>query len=180
MRAKSNLLITGAPGVGKTTLVRGLVDRLQKWQPGGFYTAEIRVCVMRQGFELVSLTGEHALLSHVDIKSRQRVGKYGVDIEAFESFLDGLCLLESQHRLVIVDEIGKMECLSHEFKKLIQQLMDSSTIVLATIALKGEDFVAQLKDREDCELHVLKPANHSHLLENLALRASELLNLKTT
>ncbi|WP_447603863.1 nucleoside-triphosphatase [Nitrospira sp. Nam80] len=36
------MLITGLPGTGKTTLLRGLANRLAKYNPRGFYTEEIR------------------------------------------------------------------------------------------------------------------------------------------
>ena len=39
---KKNLLITGLPGVGKTTLVKKLSEALKSLYPVGFYTEEIR------------------------------------------------------------------------------------------------------------------------------------------
>ena len=52
---KKNLLITGLPGVGKTTLIKKVWEELRHLHPVGFYTAEIREEVLRKGFELVSL-----------------------------------------------------------------------------------------------------------------------------
>jgi Cdc6-like AAA superfamily ATPase len=56
---KKNLLITGLPGVGKTTLIRKLSEELKDLHPAGFYTQEIREEGVRKGFELISLDGEH-------------------------------------------------------------------------------------------------------------------------
>jgi nucleoside-triphosphatase len=39
---KKNLLITGLPGVGKTTLIKKLSEELKHLHPAGFYTEEIR------------------------------------------------------------------------------------------------------------------------------------------
>ena len=48
------LLVTGVPGIGKTTLVRRLAMQLQQYRIGGFYTEEIRTGGQRQGFRLVT------------------------------------------------------------------------------------------------------------------------------
>lgn len=92
MRVK-NFLITGAPGAGKTTLIKKLADGLRHLNPAGFYTSEIREGGVRRGFALASFdknTDERGVLSHVDFKGPYRVGKYGVDVEGLETFISGL------------------------------------------------------------------------------------------
>jgi nucleoside-triphosphatase len=54
--------------------------------------------------------------------------------------------------LLIVDEIGKMECLSREFVDKITRLLNGPSTVVATIALKGAGFIRQVKERADCRL----------------------------
>lgn len=39
---KKNVLFTGLPGVGKTTLMKKLIEALNLFNPVGFYTEEIR------------------------------------------------------------------------------------------------------------------------------------------
>jgi nucleoside-triphosphatase len=39
---------------------------------------------MRTGFSITSLEGESAVMAHVDFRGPIRVGKYGVDVPAFE------------------------------------------------------------------------------------------------
>jgi nucleoside-triphosphatase THEP1 len=41
-KGKKNILITGLPGIGKTTLIKQLIYRLKRYEPVGFYTDEIR------------------------------------------------------------------------------------------------------------------------------------------
>ena len=101
--AKKNILITGLPGVGKTTLVKKLVDELKQFHPVGFYTEEIREEGTRKGFALISLDGRRGLLSHTDIKSPHRVGTYRVDVKGFEVFLTFLPFLNPSTRLVIIE-----------------------------------------------------------------------------
>ena len=147
-----HILVTGMPGVGKTTLVRKITTDLRDLGPVGFYTAEIRERGVRTGFELASLDGGRGLLSHVDVRSRCRVGKYGVDVEGFDRFLGTIPWFGHDVGLVVIDEIGKMECFSRKFQALIRRILDSDTPVLATVARKGSGLIAEVKQRPDVEL----------------------------
>ncbi len=122
-RWKNHVLITGSPGVGKTTVIRKVAASLAELHPVGFYTVEIREEGVRQGFELVALDGRRSVLSHVDISGPNRVGKYGVDVGAFEAFLDAIDMLNPVHSLIMIDEIGKMEWLSVAFRRMINTLL---------------------------------------------------------
>lgn len=164
---KKNFFITGPPGVGKTTLIRELAGRLKDRHPAGFYTAEIREKGVRQGFELISLEGRRSLLSHVQIKSAQKVSKYGVDVPGFEAFLDGLSLLERKVGVIIIDEIGKMECFSRRFKELAVEALNSDQPVIATIAAKGDAYIERLKKRADVRLFQVTRSNRDELVDKI-------------
>ncbi len=110
--------ITGLPGVGKTTVIKQLAHSLATHHPDGFFTQEIHDDkAARKGCELVTLDGRHQLLSHVNLPGSFRVGRYGVDPAGFEKLLEAIDLRHSPSRMVILDEIGKMECLSQRFIK---------------------------------------------------------------
>jgi nucleoside-triphosphatase len=170
----TNLLITGVPGIGKTTLIQKLSEELRNLNPVGFYTTEIREKAVRKGFELVSLDGKRAILSHTEIRSPHRVGKYKVDVEGFEAFLDTIPCLLSQTRCIIVDEIGKMECLSNVFRKVMKEILDSEKLVIATIAWKGSGFIEEIKKRDDAELYEMTQDNRDSLLSEII---KDILNL---
>ena len=161
--ASRHNLITGLPGSGKTTLIRKLCDDLRHFNPVGFYTSEIREGGVRKGFELVTLDNKRGLLSHVDTESRHRVGKYGVDMAGFESFLDEINFLDPDHQLIVIDEIGKMECLSRKFCELLVDIFDSDRRVLATIAQKGGGLITEIKGRPDARIFQLTVANRDRL-----------------
>ena len=164
---EKNLLITGFPGVGKTTLIERLSEALTYLHPVGFYTEEIREGGERKGFELVNLEGKRGVLSHVDIKSPYRVGRYKVDISGFEDFLDGISFSNPFTRLIIIDEIGKMECLSDRFKKLLREALGSGKWVIATIALKGSGLITEVKQRQDVKLFEITKGNRDSLLSEI-------------
>jgi len=165
--ARKNILITGLPGVGKTTLIKNLAEALKPLHPVGFLTAEIREGGMRKGFELISLDGRKELLSHTDIRSPHRVGRYKVDVKGFEDFLDTLPSLYPSTSLVLIDEIGKMECLSDRFKTWLQNCLDSEKWVIATIALKGTGFIEAVKKRQDVRLFEMTQRNRDSLLSDI-------------
>ena len=102
---KKNILISGLPGVGKTSLIKKIVEALKDLRLVGFYTAEIREGSRRKGFELISLDKRKGLLSHTDIQSPHRVGKYKVDVKGFEAFLGSIPFLNPSTRLIVIDEI---------------------------------------------------------------------------
>ncbi len=158
------ILITGLPGSGKTTLIKKVSRKLNNLDPTGFYTAEIRERGVRKGFELIGLDGQKGILAHVNIKSRFKVGKYGVDIAGFNQFLDTVELSNPAAGPVIIDEIGKMECLSAKFIGLLNDILNSEKLVIATIALKGSGLIADVKERCDTELFELNQHNRDTLL----------------
>lgn len=164
---KRNILITGLPGVGKTTLIGKLSLKLKDLHPTGFLTAEIREEGVRKGFELVSFDGRRGPLSHIEIKSPYRVGQYRVDIKGFEDFLDSISFFNPSIHLIIIDEIGKMECLSDRFRKLLKEILDSEKLVIATIAFKGDGFIAEIKKRHDIKLFEMAKSNRDSLLTEI-------------
>ena len=133
-------LLTGRPGTGKTSLVKQVAARM-KGKAGGFYTEEIRTRGVRQGFRLVTLDGEEAVLAHVNVRSPHRVGKYGVDIDGLDRVgVPALYKAARQCDLVVVDEIGKMELFSAEFREAVSQAIDSRKRVLGRDS--GKDFLS--------------------------------------
>lgn len=164
---KTNILITGPPGSGKTTLFRRLIERLQYLNPVGFYTAEIRKHGKRRGFRLNSLDGRTGILAHVDFRTGHRVGKYGVDVAGFETFIGSLPVLIPKSGLVMIDEIGKMECLSDDFTNIVNDILSSETPLIATIAQKGGGFIAEVKNRPHVQLIQLTRENQDILFDQI-------------
>lgn len=151
--------MTGRPGSGKTTLLRAVAGALAGRRLAGFLTEEIRDAGIRRGFRLVTLDGRTRVMAHADIAGGARVGRYGVDVEAIDALAVDALALRPDVDVYLVDEIGKMECLSPGFVTAMRALLDSRHPVVATIGQRGGGFIAEVKRRDDVELWTLTAAN---------------------
>ena len=148
---RKNILLTGPPDVGKTTAIRRVVEQLPSWKVCGFYTRELRQSGRRMGFQVVALDGREGRLAEVGLDSAHRVGRYGVDVESFERVaLRSLAVPEAD--LIVIDEIGKMECFSPAFQRAAKRALDGPVPVLGTIGRGGGSFMGAVRGREDIQL----------------------------
>jgi nucleoside-triphosphatase len=169
-KMKKNLLLTGNPGVGKTTLLVKLVERSRQYPITGFYTEEIRESGERLGFRAVTLNGSSAVFAHKDYRTdpQLRVGRYGVKPEVLDTLvLPHLEPGRKNAKLVFIDEIAKMEMLSARFKEQTWTVLESPVPVVATISLKGTGFVKHVKSRPDVKLFTVTLQNRDVLAEQL-------------
>ena len=164
---KQVYLLTGRPGTGKTSLIKQAVAGI-KGQAGGFYTEEIRKQGVREGFRLVTLDGKSAILAHTDIKSPNRVSKYGVDIDSLDRVGTSALREAAQHsELVVIDEIGKMELFSDSFRDTVSRIIGNGRRVLGTIMLNTNPWADAIKHRPEVHLINVTRDNHQKVLEEL-------------
>lgn len=118
---------------------------------GGFITQEIREKGDRVGFQIVSYPeGKRGVLARKGMTSSYRLGSYGVNLQDLESI--GCAAIEKalfSGRIIIVDEIGKMELFSKKFRGILNQALNSQQKVLATIMERKNEFADRIKARED-------------------------------
>jgi nucleoside-triphosphatase len=160
------VLLTGLPGCGKTTAVMRVCAGLKGRRLAGFYTEEIRHGGARTGFRWKRFDGAEGILAHIDIKSRFRVGKYGVDVGGFER--DVVPVLDSKQGdvdLFVIDEIGKMECLSEQFVEAVRRLFAGERCVLATVAQKGAGLITEVKNMLGVRLLTLTERNRDSVAD---------------
>jgi nucleoside-triphosphatase len=171
---RRRILLTGPPGCGKTTIVRKVADVL-RGRVFGFYTEEIRDARrQRIGFRVVSLDGTRGNLADRFSGGGPRVGPYRVDVESFERIALP-SLKTGEGRILLVDEIGKMECCSEEFVRIVGKAFETDIAILATIPLRGGGpFIESIRNRPHVETILVTPENREALPERLAAMVSSL------
>ncbi len=173
MTRYTKIMITGMPGCGKTTLFKKLAAGLRRLRPVGFFTEEIREGGVRKGFALKSFDGQEGVLAHVDFSEGPRVGKYGVDVAGFEKFLEMIQLERPESGPVMIDEIGRMECLSRQFQRQVRAVLDSDRMVIATIAQHGGGLIAEIKNRADVRIYPLTTQNRDRMFETISSQVND-------
>lgn len=160
-------LLTGKPGVGKTTLIKQALEETGI-EAGGFYTEEIRQAGVRQGFRIVTVDGRTAVLARAGLRSRHAVSRYGVDTET----LDGVGVPAvndaiASGKVVVIDEIGKMELFSPAFRDAVTRALDGGKPMLGTIMLAPHPWADTVKRRPDVETVVVTRENRQQVLAGL-------------
>ena len=147
----NNILVTGPPRSGKSTLIEKVVQGISR-PATGFFTQELRERGRRVGFSITTLEGKTGVLAHQDIKSRFRVGNYRVNLEDLDQIAVPSMLPSTPDQIVVVDEVGKMECFSPLFKETLIQVLSSANLVIGSVAIKGDRFIQSIKKRDDVSL----------------------------
>ena len=164
---KRVLLLTGQPGTGKTALIKEALART-KLKGGGFYTQEIRTRGIRQGFRIITLDGQEAILAHVGISSSYQVSKYQVDTDALDRVgVSAVRRAVQGFDLIVIDEIGKMELISPQFKEAVTQAINSGKKVLGTIMLNPHPFADEIKRLPEVETLLVTRDNRIDVIEKV-------------
>ncbi len=166
---KKNVFFTGYPGVGKTTIIKKMVSEIGNG--GGFYTEEIREVGIRVGFKIITLEGKEGILAHKDIPSPYQVGRYGVNIKDLEEIATESILRtieDGEKKLIVIDEIGKMELFSSRFREVVMMALDdSSKRVLGTIQNQPNPFIEEIKSRKDVKIISVNANNRNSLPQKI-------------
>lgn len=162
------ILLTGRPGIGKTTVIKKIVSLLGRETCGGFYTREIRLAGQRTGFEIVTLAGQTNYLAtklpEICFVRGVPFGKYRVNLEAIEmvavpAMLDAL----RQDQIIVIDEIGPMEILSEAFCQAVLDILDSSCPVIGAIVQRPNTFADRVKAHSRVVVRPITMANRARL-----------------
>lgn len=164
---KMNYFLTGLPGIGKTTIIKKVIEKIER-STCGFFTTEIRVGENRVGFSVKTLFGMEGVLAHKEFKSKYRMGSYGISVTGFEKIVSReleRCL--RGHSIIIIDEIGKMELFSRRFQELVLICLDAPNPVLGTIMHGYHPFVEKVKKREDVKIFEVDKQNRNQMVNIL-------------
>ncbi len=161
------ILLSGLPGVGKTTLIQKCIATLPG-RCGGFYTREIRSKGRRLGFEIVAMNGHRAPLARAGAAGLPRVGKYGVYVENVDRVaVPAIERAVVDADYVLIDEIGKMELLSKAFRAAVMSAISSPKPVLGTVMHGRHPWADALKGLPQVVVVVVTLENRERLLERI-------------
>lgn len=167
----TNLLLTGPPSAGKTTVIKKVIAALAS-PANGFYTEEERVEEKRVGFLLHTLEGKTGYLAHQEIESDFSIRRYGVSIENIDTIAVP-SIKPTGDQLIILDEIGKMECFSETFVEGARKSLDSLNLLLGTITYGHRGFIQEVKERPDVEVVEVTEENRDLLPAKILKRLEE-------
>jgi nucleoside-triphosphatase len=158
------LLLTGPPGIGKTTVIQKVLSGMQV-SAGGFYTQEMKEKGRRIGFSLRTLDGKKGVLARIDYQTGFHVGRYGVDITLFEAIaIPALERALEQKELIVIDEIGTMELFSQRFQEMVLRILDQAERDLLGVIHQGSGtFEAAIKKKNDVEIITVNKTNRDQL-----------------
>ncbi len=153
MTVAKNILLTGLPRVGKTTVIQKILAR-GKVKYGGFYTQALDPEARRRNFKLVTLEGNNREFSRKELIRRFEVEELlGLDLEELEkSGVEAIRRALVRCQVVVIDEIGRHEALSVPFRQAVEQALDSARPVLASVPLYGTPYIEGLKARADVQV----------------------------
>jgi len=169
---KKNIFLTGAPSSGKTTVIKKVIAMLPV-AANGFYTEEERVGAKRVGFMMYTLEGQQRYLAHQDIESEHHIRRYGVSIRNIEEIVVP-AIQPIEQQIIILDEIGKMECFSQAFIDAARMALDAPNVVVGTITFGGTGFILEVKEREDIDITEVTMENRDELPALILQKISEI------
>ena len=157
---KRNILITGPPRCGKSTLIEKVVSGIER-PVTGFFTREIKEEGRRVGFSINTLDGREGILAHQNIGGQFSVGKYRINLEDIEAIAIPSMIPARKEEIVVIDEIGKMECFSPLFRETLIRVLNLPNWIIGSIAQKGDLFIQRIKKRGDVMVIEITPQNRN-------------------
>jgi nucleoside-triphosphatase THEP1 len=161
------ILLTGRPGIGKTTAVKASISLLGD-KAGGFYTREVRTQSRRTGFEIVTLDGRTAWLASRSsapiFKEEVSLGRYRVNLRGIDSIaVPALRRAVKSNRLIVIDEIGPMEIISKLFCQTVMEILDSEAPVIGTIMQGQNTFADRVRAHSRVRIRTITIENRVHV-----------------
>jgi nucleoside-triphosphatase len=163
------IVLTGTPGVGKTTIVMSVVSKLKARdiKVGGVISREVRTNNMRTGFEFIDLaTDDRRALASIT-ENGPRVGKYFVNLSGCQFAADRVTKALINSDVIICDEIGPMELKSKEFTDAARKLLMTEKKVIVVVHQKMEHVLVNEFREKSSSLISVNFGNREKVIELL-------------
>lgn len=158
-------LIVGEPGVGKSTLIRRLLEQIDRLVYG-FYTQK----------EAPDAAGKAHVYIHAPNRPRQctdgnRVGTCAAGgANGFpEAFNRAAGLLRNipQGSVVVMDELGVMESGAVGFCRAVMAVLDGASPVIAAVKPKQTSFLQEVRSHPKARIYPINETNRDELFRTI-------------
>ncbi|AAK42346.1 protein of unknown function DUF265 [Sulfolobus islandicus Y.G.57.14] len=157
------VFITGNPGVGKTTILLFLINKLSEnnYKVAGFYCPEVRENGRRIGFRIVDITtNEGDWLAKENAPGRVKIGKYTVLEDSAKRITEITLSNINKADVLAIDEIGPMELKIPTIKKLIETILNNQKPLIAVLhrtqkPMGGRIYVITVENRDSIKYEIL-------------------------
>ena len=184
-KMKRNIVLTGLPGSGKSTLLKKLITESDYMSAGadnyyGYLTEEIKERGLRIGFKIYP---GNQIIAHIASNSKNRVSKYGVEVNTFDAVSENFRKISQdaiplKEKILFLDEIGQMQLMSDEFKKLVKKFLNQKNICIATLSsVYNNRFTDAIRKRDDVMLIEVTPENREELSKTLPVEIKKLFKM---
>jgi len=168
-----NVLIAGAPGIGKTSLISRLHRDLAPLFIRGFYKEAIREYQILKGYRVATFDFKELILAHIHIVGPDRIGEFGLNLDGFNELITQQLTPDPKVELFLIDEISKMECASQEFRHMILKAINSQIPMIATIASRDVLDILNIRDRSDISILNMTRKNRDSIWKTILVEISK-------
>ena len=168
-----NVLIAGAPGIGKTSLITRLHRDLTPLFIRGFYKEAIHEYQILKGYRLATFDFQELILAHMHIIGPDRSGEFGLNLDGLNDMISNQLNPDPKVELFLIDEIGLMECASLQFRQMIVNAMNSKIPLIATLASLDVLEILNIKNREDISIQKMSHKNRDSIWKSVLVELSK-------
>ena len=168
-----NVLIAGAPGIGKTKLINHLLRDLSPLLIRGFHKEAIKENEILKGFRIITFKFEELILAHIHIEGPDRYQAFGLNLDGFDKIVENQLSINNPVELFMVDEVGPMECISKKFRHKFIEILDSEIPVIATLTSMEILGTLDIKKRKDISLLKMTHSNRNSMWKNVLVEISK-------
>ncbi|NHJ14985.1 MAG: AAA family ATPase [Candidatus Thorarchaeota archaeon] len=149
---RKNILLTGRPGIGKSSVIQKCISLMGKERIGGFWSSEIREAGRRTGFSMETSAGRRGILAHINLHQGPRLGRYVVNVDDVELIaIPSLIAARNSGKIIIIDEIAAMELFAPSFESVVTSCLETGR-VLGAIQQRSSPFLNSVRSRNDIRL----------------------------